>query len=105
MPGFMATVVGENFKFMVDDEPQYLEFVRTVYVDADDESTAEQVALAQVREELLAQAMLDEAAEQLISIEEICQTDVLADKDLEGDFIWFFPDDLLDDDDVLDDEE
>ena len=37
MPGYKATVVGENFEFMVDDEPQYLEFSRTVYVDAQDE--------------------------------------------------------------------
>jgi hypothetical protein len=93
MPGFMATVVGENFEFVVDDEPQYLEFSRTVYVDADDESAAQQAALALVREELLAQAMLDDDADQVISIDEIRQVDVLAEKDLQGDFIWYFPDD------------
>ena len=37
MPGYKAIVVGENFEFMVDDEPQYLEFSSTVYVDAQDE--------------------------------------------------------------------
>lgn len=93
MPGFMATVVGENFEFVVDDEPHFLEFTRTLYVDADDESAACAAILERVREDLQAQAMLDEATEQLISIEEIYQTDVLADKDLQGDFIWFFPDD------------
>ena len=95
MPGFMATVVGENFEFVVDDEPQSLDFTRTVYVDADDESAAGEAALARVREELVAQAMLDEASDQFISIEEIRQADVLADKDLHGDFIWFFPDVLI----------
>ena len=100
MPGYMATVVGENFEFVVDDEPQCLEFSRTVYVDADDESAAQQAALALVREELLAQAMLDDEADQLISIDDICQADVLADKPLSGDFIWYFPDDDLFDEDA-----
>lgn len=99
MPAFVATVVGENFEFMVDDEPQFLDFTRTVYVDADDERAAEEAALSLVREELQSQAMLDEASEQLISIEEICQSDVLADRDLAGDFIWYFADDDMQDDD------
>ena len=35
----------------------------------------------------------------MISIDEICQADVLAEKDLHGEFIWYFPDDdLLDED-------
>jgi hypothetical protein len=93
MPSFMATVVGENFEFVVDDEPQYLDFSRTVYVNAEDESAAQQVALAMVREELLAQAMLDDAAEQMITIDEICQADILAEKNLHGDFIWYFAED------------
>jgi hypothetical protein len=100
MPGYLATVVGENFEFVVDDEPQLLEFSRTVFVDADDAAAAEQAALALVREELLAQAMLDDEAEQLITIDEISQVDVLAEKDMQGDFIWYFPDeDLCDDED------
>jgi len=100
MPSFMATVVGENFEFVVDDEPQYLDFSRTVYVNAEDESAAQQVALALVREELLAQAMLDEAADKMITIDEICQADILAEKDLHGDFIWYFSEE----DDDLDEE-
>jgi len=93
MPGFMATVIGENFEFFVDDEPQYLDFSRTVFVDAEDESAAQHAALALVRQELLAQSMLDEASEPMITIEEICQADILAEKDLHGDFIWYFPED------------
>ena len=99
MPGYKATVVGENFEFVVDDEPQQLEFMREVYVDAHDEPAAEQVALAQVREELLKQAMLDEASDQLITVDEISQTDILADKSFVSDFVWFFPEDELDDED------
>ncbi len=94
MPDYRATVIGENFEFLVDEEAQYLDFTRTVYVTADDESAAQQAALALVREDLLVQAMLNDEVEQLISIDDICQTDVLAEKDLQGDFIWYFPDDI-----------
>ena len=93
MPGYKATVIGENFEFVIDEEPQFLDFSRTVYVDAEDENAAQEAALAVVREELLAQAMLDDEADQSIMIEEISQADVLAGKTLEGDFIWYFPDD------------
>ncbi|MBI1424913.1 MAG: hypothetical protein GC149_15810 [Gammaproteobacteria bacterium] len=93
MPGYKATVIGENFEFVIDDEPQFLDFSRTVYIDAEDEDAAQVAALAVVREELLAQAMLDDEADQSITIEEISQADVLADKAIEGDFIWYFPDD------------
>lgn len=99
MPAFKATVVGENFEFVVDEEPQLLEFSRTLYVDADDESAAQQSALARVREELLAQDLWDDAADQLLSIDELCQTDGLAERELMGDFVWYFPDDELDEDD------
>jgi hypothetical protein len=92
MPGYIATVIGENFEFIVDEEPQYLEFSRRVYVDAADETAAEQAAMALVREELLAQALLDDDADQLLSIQEICQHDVLADKHEFEDFVWYFPD-------------
>jgi hypothetical protein len=93
MPGYKATVVGENFEFVVDDEPQFLEFTRTIYVDADDEDTAQQAALAQVREELLAQAVLDEDSDQMISVDEIWQADVLAGNEMHGELIWYFPED------------
>ena len=99
MPGFKAIVVGENFEFMVDDEPQLLDFSRTVYVNAADESVAQQVALALVREDLLSQSMLDDDSEQMISIDDICQADVLAERNLHGGFIWHFPDDELSDED------
>lgn len=100
MPGFMATVVGENFEFVIDNESQFLDFSKTVYVDAENETAAHQAVLAQVREELKAQALLEEGSGQLMSVEEICQQDVMIEKDLPGDFIWYFPEeDLFDEDD------
>jgi len=92
MPAYKATVIGENFEFVVDDEPQLLEFSRTLYVDADDESSAQQAALAKVREELLAQSLLDDQAGQMLSIDELCHADSLVDRELLQDFIWYFPD-------------
>ena len=93
MPGYKATVVGENFDFVVDDETQLLEFSRTLYVDAVDAAAAEALALAMVREELLAQALLDDDSNQLLSIEDIDQVEFSADLDQQGEFIWYFPDD------------
>lgn len=97
MPGYKATVIGENFEFLVDDDQQFLDFLRTVYVDASDEDAAKESALAVVREELLAQSLLNEQSDQQIFLDEIKQVDVLAGKEEAGDFIWYFPDDLYDD--------
>ncbi len=100
MPGYKATVTGENFEFVVDDETQYLDFTRTVYIDAADEAAAQEAALATVREELLAQSLLNESSNQVINIDEINQTDILAKSDQHNDFVWYFPDDgLFDDED------
>ena len=93
MPEYKAVVVGENFEFVIDDEPQYLDFVRTVYVDAQDEQDAQESALAIVREDLLAQSMMEEWDEPVIAIDEIKQVDVLARRDDGDDFIWHFPED------------
>ncbi len=101
MPGYKAIVSGENFEFVVDDEPQQLEFTREVYVDADNESAAQQAALAQVREALLAQSMLDESSDQIISIDEISQTDILADKIGASEFVWFFPEHEMEEEDSV----
>jgi len=99
MPGYMATIVGENFEFVIDGESQFLDFHRTVYVDSANESDAHEAALALIRGELMAQALLDDDSEQMVSIEEIRQQDVLVEKELLGDFVWFFPEeDLFDED-------
>ncbi len=98
MPGYKATVVGENVEFIVDEESQYLDFSSTVLVNADNESNAQESALAMVREELLSQSFIEEWDEAPIAIGEIKQVDVLATTGLDGDFIWHFPeDDFLDD--------
>jgi hypothetical protein len=89
----MATVVGENIEFLVDEESQYLEFHRTLYVDADDEGAAQQAALERVAAELRAQALLDEQSEPSLGVEEIKQVDVLGDDEA---FVWYFQEDELD---------
>lgn len=91
MPEYMATVMGENFDFMVDDERQLLEFSRTLCVNAADEKAAEAEALAKVREELLAQSILDDDSDQLITIDEIRLAEGLSDKAMQSEFIWYFP--------------
>ena len=96
MPGFKATVVGENFEFEIDGESQFLDFYRTVYVDAVDERAARDSALAWIREELARQSLLSEdAAAPSLSVEFIGQADVL-DYSTDEDFIWHFPDELDD---------
>lgn len=92
MPGFKATVIGENFDFMVDDEPQLLEFSRTLYVDAPDETAAQAMALAMVREALISQALLNDESNQLITVDNICHAVEPEDKEIKGEFIWYFPD-------------
>ena len=92
MPEFKATVVGENFNFMVDEEPQYLKFSRTLYVDAADETAVQALVLDIVRQELLAQALLNEASEQRIMMDSICPVDLSLGKQEKGEFLWYFPD-------------
>lgn len=99
MPGYKATVIGENFEFEFDNEKQYLEFESTVYFEAEDDSKAEAVALHMVREELLSQAILDDNSDQLLLVNDIQQVDVLANMGFEGDFTWCFPDDDFADND------
>lgn len=93
MPGYKATVVGENIKFEIDDESQCLDFSSIVFVDAENESSAQESALAMVREELLSQSLIEEWDEAPMSINEIKQVDVLAINGLDGDFVWTFPED------------
>ena len=99
MPGFKATVVGENFQFVVDDEPQFVDFHRTVYLDASDQIAAEQTAIDIVREALIGQSLVDmeDSVGSTISIDEIRQVDILEAGEDE-DFIWY----LADDDDEFD---
>jgi len=100
MYGYKATVVGENFEFMIDDEVQLLDFSSEVFVNAADESAAQQTALAVVRDELLAQTIWNDDSNQFITIDEIIRTDDPVDKAHTADIIWFFPEE-----DLFDEEE
>ena len=91
MPEYKAVVSGENIEFIIDDEPQLLDFMRVLYVEADSELSAGDTALAMVREELLSQSMLEEWDEPVMMVEEIKQVDVLAGREDVDDFIWMFP--------------
>ncbi|MGD8783604.1 MAG: hypothetical protein PVG75_04165 [Thioalkalispiraceae bacterium] len=91
MPGYKATVLGENVEFIIDDETQHLDFISTVLINADNEASAQESALAIVREELLSQSLIEEWDEAPLIVEEIKQVDVLANTGLAGDFIWTFP--------------
>ena len=93
MPGYKATVVGENIEFEIDDESQCLDFCSTVFVNAENESSAQESALAMVREELLSQSLIEEWDETPMCVDEIKQVDVLAINGLDGDFVWTFPED------------
>jgi hypothetical protein len=91
MPGYKATVVGEKFEFVVDDEIQHLDFYRTVYVDAEDEVAAEESALKMITDELVSQSLIEEAgrAAAPISVEFVGDADVLP-YPVDEDFIWQF---------------
>ena len=93
MPGYKATVLGENVEFIIDEETQYLDFTSTVLVNAENETSAEESALAIVREELLSQSLIEEWDEAPLIIDEINQVGVLANTGIAGDFIWTFPED------------
>lgn len=92
MQGYKATIIGEKFKFIIDEEPQYLDFIRNVYVDAADDMSAKESALAIVRNDLNDQSLLDEKSEQIISLDIIQKVDTLDTKTDSDDFIWSFPD-------------
>ena len=91
MPGYKAVITGENFEFIIDEVPQNLDFIRTVYVDANDENTAKESALKIVRADLLAQSLLDEESEQVISLELLQPIDSTQQAQGVNDFIWSFP--------------
>jgi hypothetical protein len=93
MPGYKAVVLGENVEFIIDEETQYLDFSSTVLINAEDEASAQESALAMVREELLSQSLIEEWDEAPLIIDEIRQVDVLANTGIAGDFVWTFPED------------
>jgi len=93
MPEYKAVVVGGNIEFEIDEESHYMNFTRTVYVDAADEQGASESALTMVHEELLSQSMLEEWDEPEMMVDEIKQVDVLAKREDNDDFVWHFSED------------
>lgn len=88
MPGYKATIIGENFEFLIDEEIQYLDFIRTVCVDASDEMKARESALTIVRDDLHTQSILDDSSNQIISLDIIQKIDKSFNKECHDDFIW-----------------
>ena len=99
MPEYKATIFGENFEFIIDESPQHLDFLRTIYIDAENENAAKSSAITKVREELIAQSLWNEESEQMINLNSVQQVDPTINTNSNGDFIWAFPDYIeLDDD-------
>ena len=90
MPGYKAIITGENFEFLIDDEPHHLDFIRTVFVEAENETSAQEVALNVVRADLMSQSLLDDDSEQVISLDILHQVDDSV-SPVTDDFIWSFP--------------
>lgn len=97
MPNFRAIIEGQNFLFMLDDEVQYLDFHRTVCLEAECIKSAGELALESVIEELTLQDLLIDMNRNKSSINlgHIECVDVQETICLEQDFIWYFPDDAV----------
>ena len=97
MPIFRAIIEGQNFLFMLDDEPHQLDFHRTICLEAECIDMASRMAVSCVVEELSAQKMLPEGSfdKGNISLAHIEQVDVLETKPGEEEFLWHFPGDAV----------
>lgn len=99
MPVYKAIVEGQDFVFIFDEEPQQLAFHRTIFLEADDDHSAAQMALAKVRHELDTKEMalsngLGSQALELEDLEELVgKTDM---PPADEDFVWFVVDDEAD---------
>jgi len=95
MPGYLARVKGENFKFEFDDDLQSLNFTRTVYVDAEDEAKAELSALDAVQQQLRSHALWNEQGEQRVTVDELELYSESSTLSVDQDFFWYFTDEGL----------
>ncbi len=99
MPIFKATVEGQNFSFLVDGEPQLAGFHKTLYLEADNDNSAADQAIDQIKNELLAKKMLtDDSSEQPLldvdDIEEVSAADYSPEK--EEEYLWYLVDSVED---------
>lgn len=97
MPKFRAVVEGQNFLFVLDDEPQHLDFHRSICLDAECIDSASEQAICCVREELHShENVMFQSGDSLnVSLGYIEQVDVLDTTCTEQGFIWYFPDDAV----------
>ena len=102
MPVYKAVVEGQDFVFIFDEEPQQLAFHRTVFLEADDEDSATQMALTKVRRELETKEMAlnNGLGNQELELEDIEELPNGCDKPpADEDFVWFVTDAEDDEDD------
>lgn len=94
MPSYKAVVEGQNFVFEVDNEPQNINFYKTMYINALNESEAEDVAINQVTQHVLDDSgiVFDPASGfESILIDEIEQIEVIDENiHVDSDLVWFF---------------
>ena len=97
VPKFRAIVEGQNFLFMLDDEPQHLDFHRTVCLEAECVDSASEQAIRCVKAELYSHDHVTNKNENSfnVSLGYIEQIDVLDIPCAEHEFIWYFPDDAV----------
>ncbi|MFO7604153.1 MAG: hypothetical protein R6X06_10115 [Gammaproteobacteria bacterium] len=97
MAKFRAIIEGQNVLLMMDNEPQQLDFHRTVCLEAECVDSATSAALETVMGELSRQqVVLDcHTGKSTIRLEYIEQVDVLETACSEQGFVWYFADDAL----------
>jgi hypothetical protein len=95
MPSYKTVVEGQNFVFDVDNEPQNINFYKTLYVNALNEAEAEDLALDKIKHVLDDSGIefnLSTGYETLL-IDDIEQINVLDDNvHVDRDIVWFFSD-------------
>ena len=97
VPIFRAVVEGQNFLFLLDNEPQHLDFHRSICLEAECLDSASEQAIRYVREELHSHdnVKLESDDSLNVSLAYIEQVDVHDDTCTEQGFIWYFPEDAV----------
>jgi len=95
MPSYKTVVEGQNFVFEVDNEPQNINFYKTLYVSAMNETEAEDRALDKIKR------VLDDSGVEFnpatgyetLLVDDIEQIDILDENiHVDSDIVWFFSD-------------
>ena len=99
MPIYKATVEGQNFSFLVDDEPQLAGFHKTLYLEADNDNLAADQAIDRVRNELITKKLLtgdpsEQPSLDVDDIEEVSAADYSPETVEE--YVWYLVDSIED---------